>query len=203
MSLRKNLVVAVAATAMSLTVQAAQAQNCMEVLSRTPEASSFVAALVRTGQTALLRGSGPFTILAPTNDAVNKLPVHIKTSVFGQAASSEQDMDPVLAPAMVNAHLIDGKHMAAEVQAGASTQSMVTRNGNELKLVRGADGRFSLQPQGRGRRTVERPRAWALAVHGARVSAGARALGFGGRGGGLGARVRARGGLRGVGRSAR
>ena len=155
MSIRKSLVVTVAAAAMSLTVQAAQAQNCMDVLSRTPEASSFVAALVRTGQTTLLRGSGPFTILAPTNDAVNKLPVHIKTSVFGQAASSEQDMDPVLAPAMVNAHLIDGKHMAAEVQAGASTQSMVTRNGNELKLVRGADGRFALQPQGRGRRAVE------------------------------------------------
>jgi uncharacterized surface protein with fasciclin (FAS1) repeats len=64
-------------------------------------------------------------------------------------------MDPVLAPAVVNAHIVDGKHTAAEVQAGASTQSVTTRNGNELKLVRGADGRFSLQPQGRGRRAVE------------------------------------------------
>jgi uncharacterized surface protein with fasciclin (FAS1) repeats len=155
MIFRKGLAVAAAATAMTLAVHAAQAQNCMDVLSRTPEASSFVAALVRTGQTTLLRGSGPFTILAPTNAAVNKLPVSFRTNVFGSAASSEQEMDPVLAPAVVNAHIVDGKHTAAEVQAGASTQSVTTRNGNELKLVRGADGRFSLQPQGRGRRAVE------------------------------------------------
>jgi uncharacterized surface protein with fasciclin (FAS1) repeats len=75
--------------------------------------------------------------------------------VFGAPASQEQEMDPVLAPAVVNAHIVDGKHTAAEVQAGASTQSFTTRNGNELRLVRGADGRFALQPQGRGRRAVE------------------------------------------------
>ena len=155
MILHKSLAVAAAAAAMTLTVHAAQAQNCMEVLSRTPEASDFASALVRTGQTALLRGPGPFTILAPTNQAVYKLPIQFRNNVFGVAASSEQQMDPVLAPAVVNAHIIDGKHMAAEVQAGASTQSMTTRNGNELKLVRGPDGRFSLQPQGRGRRAVE------------------------------------------------
>ena len=43
MIFHKSLAVAAAAAAMSLTVQAAQAQNCMEVLSRTPEASDFVA----------------------------------------------------------------------------------------------------------------------------------------------------------------
>lgn len=155
MIMRKTLAAGATAAVMTLSVHAAQAQNCMDVLSRTPEAGSFVSALVRTGQTTLLRGSGPFTILAPTNEAVSKLPMHFRTGVFGTAASSEQDMDPVLAPAVVNAHIIDGKHMAAEVQAGPSTQSMTTRNGNELRLVRGADGRFSLQPQGRGRRAVE------------------------------------------------
>jgi uncharacterized surface protein with fasciclin (FAS1) repeats len=155
MIIHKGLAVAVAAAAMTLTVQVAQAQNCMDVLSRTPEASSFVAALTRTGQTSLLRGPGPFTILAPTNEAASKVSPNLRTSVFGSAAFSEQDMDPVLAPAVMNAHIIDGKHTAAEVQAGASTQSFTTRNGNELKLVRGADGRFSLQPQGRGRRAVE------------------------------------------------
>jgi uncharacterized surface protein with fasciclin (FAS1) repeats len=32
---------------------------------------------------------------------------------------------------------------------------MTTRNGNELKLVRGSDGRFALMPEGRGSRAVE------------------------------------------------
>src|SRR4051794_5791349 len=62
MAFKKFLVVSTVA-ALTLGAQAAQAQNCMEVLARTPEASSFVSALVRTGQTTLLRGAGPFTIL--------------------------------------------------------------------------------------------------------------------------------------------
>jgi uncharacterized surface protein with fasciclin (FAS1) repeats len=135
---------------------AAQAQNCMEVLARTPDTSSFVNALSRTGVSNLLRGSpGPFTILAPTNQAVNRLPINLRNDVFGSPALTEGDMDPVTAPAVVNAHIIDGRHTAAEVRAGADTQTMVTRNGNELRLVRGADGRFSIEPQGRGRRAVQ------------------------------------------------
>jgi uncharacterized surface protein with fasciclin (FAS1) repeats len=154
MRLRKIFSVVAAAAAVTLAgVGAGQAQNCMEVLSRTPDTSSFVAALTRTGQTALLRSSGPFTILAPTNEAVSKVPINLRNDVFGQGPTDS--MDPYVAPAVVSAHIIDGKHTAAEVQAGASTQSMTTRNGNELKLVRGADGRFSLQPQGRGRRAVD------------------------------------------------
>ena len=155
MKLRKACSAVAVAAAVTLTgVGTGQAQNCMEVLSRTPEASSFVAALTRTGQTTLLRGSGPFTILAPTNEAVSKVPINLRNDVFGQGPT-DSSMDPYVAPAVVSAHIIDGRHTGAEVQAGASAQSMMTRNGNELKLVRGADGKFVLQPQGRGRRAVE------------------------------------------------
>ena len=131
---------------------AAQAQNCMEVLDRTPDTSRFVAALTRTGQTALLRSSGPFTILAPTNAAVSKTPQNRREDIFGRQPTD--DMNPVLAPAVVNAHIVDGKITAADLQ-GQSSASFHTRNGNELKLVRGQDGRFVLMPQGRGRRAVE------------------------------------------------
>ena len=146
--------VAAAACVTLAGIGAAQAQNCMEVLGRTPEASGFVAALTRTGQTALLRSSGPFTILAPTNEAVSKTPVNLRNDVFGQATGDQADMDPYLAPAVVSAHITDGKHTSAEVQ-GQSSASFHTRNGNELKLARGQDGRFVLMPQGRGRRAVE------------------------------------------------
>jgi uncharacterized surface protein with fasciclin (FAS1) repeats len=124
----------------------------MEVLSRIPDASSFVAALTRTGQTALLRGSGPFTILAPTNEATSKVPINIRNDVFGQGPTDS--IDPYVAPAVVSAHIIDGKYTSADVQ-GQSSVSFHTRNGNELSLVRGSDGRFVLMPQGRGRRAVE------------------------------------------------
>jgi hypothetical protein len=57
MTLRTAFTAAAAAAAISLG-GAAQAQNGMEVLGRTQEASRFVGALARTGQTVLLRGSG-------------------------------------------------------------------------------------------------------------------------------------------------
>jgi uncharacterized surface protein with fasciclin (FAS1) repeats len=151
MTLRTVITAASAVAAITLG-GAAQAQNCMEVLGRTPEASQFVNALTRTGQTVLLRGSGPFTILAPTNEAVGKTPQNIRNDVFGQTPTDS--MDPFLGPSVVSAHIIDGKITSADVQ-GQSSASFHTRNGNELKLVRGADGRFVLMPQGRGRRAVE------------------------------------------------
>jgi uncharacterized surface protein with fasciclin (FAS1) repeats len=152
MTLRKTFSAVAAAAAVMIAGGAAQAQNCMEVLDRTPDAGRFVAALTRTGQTAVLRGSGPFTILAPTNEAASKTPQNIRNDVFGQGPT--EDMDPYLAPAVVSAHIIDGKYTSADVQ-GQSEVSFFTRNGNELKLVRGSDGRFALMPQGRGRRAVE------------------------------------------------
>ena len=152
MPLRKTGSAVAAAVAVMIVGGAAQAQNCMEVLDRTPDAGRFVAALARTGQTALLRGSGPFTILAPTNEAVRKTPQNIREDVFGRQPTD--DINPVLAPAVVNAHIVDGKVTSADLQ-GQSSASFHTRNGNELKLVRGQDGRFVLMPQGRGRRAVE------------------------------------------------
>ena len=59
----RTVFTAAAATAAITLGGAAQAQNCAEVLGRTQEASQFANALTRTGQTVLLRSSGPFTIL--------------------------------------------------------------------------------------------------------------------------------------------
>ncbi|MBX6746275.1 MAG: fasciclin domain-containing protein [Acetobacteraceae bacterium] len=120
----------------------------------TTEASSFVAALTRTGQTALPRGAGLFTILAPTNAAVNQVPVNIRNDVLGQATGDQSNLDPYVAPAVVSAHVIDGKYTSADVQ-GRSAVSFRMQNGNELKPVRSSDERFVLMPEGRGRRAVE------------------------------------------------
>jgi len=152
MTLCKAFTAAAAAAAAITLGGAAQAQNCMEVLGRIPEASQFVDVLTRTGQTALLRASGPFTILAPTNDAIGKTSQKLRNDVFGQQPTDS--MDPYLAPAVVSAHTIDGRIGSSDVE-GQSSASFRTRNGNELKLVRGSDGRFALMPEGRGRRAVE------------------------------------------------
>jgi uncharacterized surface protein with fasciclin (FAS1) repeats len=140
-----NLVIAgvAAAAAMCFNSISAQAQDCFAVMEQKPQLSSFVAALNRTGVANLLHGSGPFTILAPTNEAIERVPVNIRNDLMGSQPT--QDIDPIRGPAVVNAQIIDGKHMASEVR-GRQEVTMRTRNGNVLVIKRESDGKYSLTP---------------------------------------------------------
>jgi uncharacterized surface protein with fasciclin (FAS1) repeats len=140
MKLRVSSFAAVAA-ALCLTGTTAWAQDCVAVMAQRPELSTLISALNRTGQADLLRSPGPFTVLAPTNEAINRLPVNLRNDLVGSQPT--QDIDPVRAPAVVNAHIIDGRHMASEVR-DQDRMMMRTRNGNELVVQRGADGHYTL-----------------------------------------------------------
>ncbi|WP_043341495.1 fasciclin domain-containing protein [Belnapia moabensis] len=123
---------------------AARAQDCLQVMAGDPRLSSFVEALNRTGQAELLHGSGPFTILAPDNGAIARVPVNIRDDLMGSQPGA--DVDPVRGPAVVNAQMIDGRHMAREVE-GRDRVTVRTRNGNMLLIQRGADGQYTLVPE--------------------------------------------------------
>lgn len=141
MTLRAPLVAAAAISA--VWSAAAHAQDCMAVLAQSSQLSTFVGTMGRTGQADLLRSPGPFTILAPNNEAISRVPVNIRNDLFG--SQPNDSIDPVRAPAVVNAHIFDGKHTASEVRM----QDQITfrsRNGNELILQRGTDGRYTLTP---------------------------------------------------------
>jgi len=122
---------------------AARAADCMAVMAQDPQLSGFVGALGRTGQADLLRQVGPFTILAPTNDAIGRVPINIHDGLFGSTAAD--DIDPVRAPAVLNAQIVDGRHPASETR-GRERSVFRTRNGNELIVGRGEDGRYTLSP---------------------------------------------------------
>ena len=122
---------------------AAQAQDCMAVMAQDPQLSGFVGALSRTGQADLLRQVGPFTVLAPTNDAIGRIPTSIHNDLFGSTVMD--DIDPVRAPAVLNAQIVDGKHPASEAR-GRERSVFRTRNGNELIVQRGDDDRYTLIP---------------------------------------------------------
>ena len=55
-------------------VLTAPANDLIAVLSRTPELSTLVKLITAAGLTDTLKGAGPFTILAPTNAAFDKVP---------------------------------------------------------------------------------------------------------------------------------
>ena len=67
------------------------------------------------------------------------MPVNIRTDLVGSQPT--QDIDPVRAPAVVNAHIIDGRHTASEVR-GQDRVTFRTRNGDEMIFQRGDDGRY-------------------------------------------------------------
>jgi len=115
----------------------------MAVMAQNPQLSSFVSALNRTGVSNLLHSPGPFTILAPTNEAIDRVPVNLKNDLMGSQPT--QDFDPIRGPAVVNAQIIDGKHVASDVR-GQDRVTMRTRNGNELIIQRESDGRYGITP---------------------------------------------------------
>ncbi|MCO6415706.1 fasciclin domain-containing protein [Siccirubricoccus sp. KC 17139] len=143
----RGLIAGAAAAALCLGGAAAHAQDCMAVMARNPQLSTFVGSLERTGVAELLRSPGPFTILAPTNAAIEQVPVNIRNDLMG--SQPRDSFDPIRGPAVVNAHILDGKHMASET-AGRQEIRMRTRNGNELILNRQPDGHYSITPGGGG-----------------------------------------------------
>ncbi|MBL6077504.1 fasciclin domain-containing protein [Belnapia sp. T18] len=133
-----------AAAGLLLGAGAARAQVCLQVMANDSRLSSVVDAPNRTGQSELLHGSGPFTILAPDNGAIARVPVSIRNDLTGSQPGA--DFDPVRGPSVVNAQMIDGRHLAQEV-AGRDRRTVRTRNGNMLLIQRGTDAQYTLVPE--------------------------------------------------------
>ena len=62
------------ASAASNTPQARQDKNIVQVASGAPQFSTLVSLIKKAGLVKTLSGKGPFTVLAPTNAAFNKVP---------------------------------------------------------------------------------------------------------------------------------
>jgi uncharacterized surface protein with fasciclin (FAS1) repeats len=88
--------------------------------------STLVNAIKAADLVAVLKGTGPFTVFAPTDEAFKKL------------AAGELDgllKDKVKLAGILNHHVISGKTMAADAQ----TSEPKTAAGNTIKIVRTGD----------------------------------------------------------------
>ena len=82
--------------------------------------------MVKAGLTDTLKGTGPFTVFAPTNEAFAKVPAKTMESLSN---------DPAKLKAALTYHVIPGKVMVADVKNGNSK----TVNGASLALSRAGD----------------------------------------------------------------
>ena len=116
--MKKVLIASVLAFGMTLSVQAA------DIVDTAVAAGSFktlAAALGAAGLVDTLKGKGPFTVFAPTDEAFAKIP--------------KADLDALLKDkakltAVLTYHVVSGKVMAANVKAG----KVKTVQGSELTV---------------------------------------------------------------------
>jgi uncharacterized surface protein with fasciclin (FAS1) repeats len=97
-----------------------------DTIAAQPQLSTLNGLVAKTGLTDTLKGTGPFTVFAPTNEAFSKVP-----------AKTMDDLakDPAKLKALLTYHVVAGKVMAADVKNGNSK----TVNGANVALSKAGD----------------------------------------------------------------
>ena len=118
-----------ALTAISLLSGCASGMRAVSVadtLAAQPQLSTLNGLVIKAGLADTLKGTGPFTVFAPTNEAFSKVPAATMQSLAN---------DPVRLKAVLAYHVLPGKVMAADVKNGNSK----TVNGANLALSRAGE----------------------------------------------------------------
>lgn len=121
-------VTAAVLAALAFTGCATQASpvSVADTIAAQPQLSTLNGLVAQTGLTDTLKGTGPFTVFAPSNGAFSKVPA--KTM-------DELAKDPAKLKAVLTYHVVAGKVMAADVKNGNSK----TVNGVNLALSKAGD----------------------------------------------------------------
>lgn len=108
-----------------------KAQKAMDIVETAASAGSFntlVAAVKAAGLVETLKGEGPFTVFAPTDEAFAKLPKGTVEALLNDKAKLTS---------ILTYHVVAGKVMAADV---VKLSEAKTVNGQSAKVVVGKDG---------------------------------------------------------------
>lgn len=110
------------ATALTLCVAAVQAKDIVDTAVAAGSFKTLATALTAAGLIDTLKGKGPFTVFAPTDEAFAKIP--------------KADLDALLADkakltAVLTYHVVPGKVMAKDVKAG----KVKTVQGSEITVT--------------------------------------------------------------------
>ncbi|WP_158287656.1 fasciclin domain-containing protein [Falsiroseomonas bella] len=113
----------------------AQQRNCVDVLAGMPDYSRFLNAMNSGHMVNTVRTMQNITIFAPNNAAIDKVPPGLVDRIFPRdpSESGRRDADPVLAPAAMGAHVIQGRFPAAALGQGVQ---LTTQAGNTLSFSR-------------------------------------------------------------------
>jgi len=89
----------------------AQDQDIVAVAAASPKFTTLVAAIKAAGLVETLKGTGPFTVFAPTDKAFEKLPSGVLENLLKPENKEKLT-------ALLNHHVVLGKILAADVKTG-------------------------------------------------------------------------------------
>jgi uncharacterized surface protein with fasciclin (FAS1) repeats len=94
-------------------------------LARDPKLSTFNGLMQQAGLAEMLRGAGPYTVFAPTNDAFKAVP----------AKTMDELKDPARLKAVLSYHVLPARMTRADIKTGNAK----TANGAEVAVARAGD----------------------------------------------------------------
>ena len=122
---RSLFVIAVVASLAGCATRQAPA-SIADTISANPQLSTLSSLIVTTGLTETLKGMGPFTVFAPSNEAFSKVPTKTMDAL---------SKDPAQLKAVLSFHVVPGKILTADVK-NSNNKSI---NGANLALSKAGD----------------------------------------------------------------
>lgn len=96
-----------------------------DTLARDPQLSTLNGLVQQAGLADMLRGAGPYTVFAPTNDAFKAVP----------AKTMDELKNPARLKAVLSYHVLPARMTSAQIR----NSSVKTANGAEVALARAGD----------------------------------------------------------------
>jgi uncharacterized surface protein with fasciclin (FAS1) repeats len=112
-----------------------QTTNVVDALAAAGNYDNFIELVSRAGAVDTLRGAGPFTVLAPNNIAMQKMPNALREMLdpsTGGSGAQGQSPDRLRLGAFVNMHIIEGRYTLGELMSRVT--QVKTRNGNQVEF---------------------------------------------------------------------
>ena len=124
-SISRTLLAAVVAAPLALSAVAAKAADIVDTAVSAGQFQTLVAAVKAAGLVDTLKGDGPYTVFAPTDEAFAKLPAGTVEDLL-----KPENKDQLVA--ILTYHVVSGKVMSSDI-AGKKTEAM-TVQGSELTI---------------------------------------------------------------------
>lgn len=123
---KRRILLVAAVAALSGCATQSMPVTIADTISANPQLSTLSSLVAKAGLTNTLKGNGPFTVFAPTNEAFAKVPAKTMDSLAA---------DPAKLKAVLTYHVVPAKIMAFEVKNG----NVKTVNGANVALSKAGE----------------------------------------------------------------